>query len=198
MATGERVFNEIHCTTCHVPALPLDKKGWIYSEPGPYNPSGNLRRTAARVLEVDLTSPTWTQPRLAPSHEDPTVMNVPAYTDFKLHDITDPDDETGSEPLDMNQLVGSPKFLAGNREFLTRRLWGAANEPPYFHHGLFTTMRQAVLAHAGEALEQRRAFEHLTKVEQDALIEFLKSLQVLPPGTKDLVVDEHYRPKAWR
>jgi hypothetical protein len=58
-------------------------------------------------------------------------------------------------------------------------------------------MRRAVLAHAGEALEQRHAFEHLTKVEQDGLIEFLKSLQVLPPGTKTLTVDENYRPKAW-
>jgi hypothetical protein len=35
----------------------------------------------------------------------------------------------------------------------------------------------------------------LPKVEQDALIEFLKSLQVLPPGTSALVVDELYRPK---
>ena len=33
--------------------------------------------------------------------------------------------------------------------------------------------------------------------EQDALIEFLKSLQVLPPGTKDLVVDERFQPKVW-
>ena len=54
----------------------------------------------------------------------------------------------------MNQTVWSPKFTAGNRRFLTKRLWGAANEPPYFHHGLFTTMRQAVLAHSGEALER--------------------------------------------
>ena len=29
------------------------------------------------------------------------------------------------------------------------------------------------------------------------MIEFLKTLQVLPPGTKALVVDEHYQPKAW-
>jgi hypothetical protein len=29
------------------------------------------------------------------------------------------------------------------------------------------------------------------------MIEFLKTLQVLPPGTKGLVVDEHYQPKAW-
>jgi di-heme oxidoreductase (putative peroxidase) len=195
---GERTFARIRCTTCHVPALPLDEHGWIYSEPGPYNPPGNLRRTGVRSLEVDLTDPALPQPRLNPSREDPAVLLVPAYTDFKLHDITDPADADAREPLDAGQPPQSAGFTAGNRRFLTRRLWGAANTPPYFHHGLFTTMREAVLAHSGEALEQRQAFQGLPHDDQDALIEFLKSLQVLPPGTKDLVVDDHYRPKVWR
>jgi hypothetical protein len=199
---GERVFSRIGCTTCHIPALALDEHGWIYSEPGPYNPSGNLRRTGARVLEVDLTDPALPQPRLHPSAENPAVMLVPAYTDFKLHDITDSTDEEAKEPLDGNQPPGSPRFVAGNRKFLTRRLWDAANQPPYFHHGLFSTMRQAVLAHSGEALEERLMFQRLVRHDQDALIEFLKSLQVLPPGTTHLVVDDRYQPKArppmWR
>ena len=58
-------------------------------------------------------------------------------------------------------------------------------------------MRQAILAHAGEALASRRSFEQLPSSDRDGLIEFLKSLQVLPPGTRDLVVDEKYRPKPW-
>jgi hypothetical protein len=53
------------------------------------------------------------------------------------------------------------------------------------------------LAHDNEARDQRRAFERLGKTDQDGLIEFLTSLQVLPPGTKHLVVDEHDKPKAW-
>ena len=32
---------------------------------------------------------------------------------------------------------------------------------------------------------------------QYAVIEFLKTLQVLPPGVKDLLVDEHYQKRAW-
>jgi hypothetical protein len=115
---------------------------------------------------------------------------------FKLHDICEPDDP-GAEPLDQNQTTWSPKFREGNRKFLTKRLWGAANEPPFFHHGLFTTLRQSVLAHAGEALVSRQAFQAASEDEQNALIEFLKTLQVLPPGTKDLIVDENYRPKRW-
>ncbi len=193
---GERLFDEIRCTSCHVPSLPLEKKSWVYSEPNPYNPPKNLRRGEARTLEVDLASSALPQPRLVPAENDPNVILVPAYTDFKLHDITDPADPDAAEALDINERPGSPKFAAGNRQFLTRRLWGVGNQPAHFHHGLFTSLKQAVLAHAGEALDQRRAFERLTKDAQDGVIEFLQSMQLLPPGTKSLVVDEHFRPKT--
>jgi hypothetical protein len=192
---GEQVFDRIGCTTCHVPALQLNRQGWIYTEPSPYNPSGSLRRGSARTIAVDLTQATLPQPRLTHSQNAPAVLSVPAYTDFKLHDITNASDAI--EALDMNQSPASPRFASGNRKFLTRRLWDAASRPSYFHHGLFTTIRQAVLAHGGEALGQRRAYESLSIDEQNAMIEFLKTLQVLPPGTKALVVDEHYQPKAW-
>jgi hypothetical protein len=46
-------------------------------------------------------------------------------------------------------------------------------------------------------LESRKAFQESNAYDQDSLIEFLKTLQVLPPGTQDLVVDENYRPKQW-
>ncbi|MEQ1871314.1 MAG: di-heme oxidoredictase family protein, partial [Vicinamibacterales bacterium] len=194
---GEQLFADIKCTRCHVATLPLNRRAWIYSEPNPYNPPGNLRRGGARVLEVDLADGASRGCGQAPSPSDPSLVLVPAYSDFKLHDITDPADETAKEPLDANQPLGSSKSFAGNRKFLTRRLWGVASQPTHFHHGLFTTLRQAVLAHAGEALPERQAFERATRAEQDALIEFLKSLQMLPPGTKAVVVDERLQPKAW-
>jgi hypothetical protein len=59
------------------------------------------------------------------------------------------------------------------------------------HHGKFTTMREAItLGHNGEASATRVAFQALPSSQQDDVIEFLKSLQVLPPGTPCLVVDE--------
>ena len=195
--TGERVFRQFGCERCHVPELPLTRAGWMYTEPNPFNPPTNLRPGDAATLTVDLNDPRLPQPRLSPSAASPDVIQVPAYTDFKLHDITDPDDASAAEPIDMNQSLVSTKLLGGNRRFVTRRLWGAANEPPYFHHGRFTTLRQAVLAHHGEALAERRAFEQATPGEQDGLIEFLKTLQVLPPGTTHLVVDEKGQPRAW-
>jgi cytochrome c peroxidase len=194
---GERVFSKIGCARCHVPELPLSDGGWIYSEPNPYNPPTNLRPGETRTLRVDLNSPDLPQPRLAPRPGDPTIVMVPAFTDLKLHDITDPSEPDEAEALDMNWFVWSPKFSQGNRRFLTKRLWGAANEPPFFHHGLFTTMRQAVLAHDGEALAERRAFQSASTHDQNSIIEFLKTLQVLPPNTRHLVVDENFHPRSW-
>lgn len=191
---GERLFDQIGCSTCHIPSLMLDRNGWIYSAPEVN--VGRAARMGRRHVQVDLTSADLPQPRLNPTGATP-VVRVPAYTDLKLHDITDPADPEASEPLDINERRGSPAFLRGNRKFLTARLWGAANQPPYFHHGLFTTLREAVVAHSGEALNERRAFEALTTHNQDAVLQFLRSLQVLPPGTNSLVVDDQNRPKVW-
>ena len=191
---GEKKFSSFGCAQCHIPELPLTRGGSVFVEPGPYNPPTNLRAGEAPPLKMDLSDPALPQPRLA-VHSD--VIMVPAYTDMKLHDITSPGDDVAAEPLDMNQPTWSPKFFAGNRRFLTKRLWGCANQPPYYHNGFFTTMRQAVLAHSGEALESRKAFQSSSEYDQNSLIEFLKTLQVLPPGTKDLVVDENFKPKVW-
>ena len=141
---GERAFASIGCASCHVPSLPLERSGWIYTEPNPYNPALNLKPGQAPTLRVDLTDEGLPGPRLRP--DDRGVVWVPAYTDFKLHDITDPSDPAEAEAIDMNQSLVSPRFREGNRRFLTKRLWGAANEPPYFHHGQYTTLRDAIQA----------------------------------------------------
>ena len=87
--------------------------------------------------------------------------------------------------------AGAARFFAGNQSFLTRKLWGLYNQGPFGHAGKFTTMREAInLGHNGEATAARLAFQSLPPAKQDAVIEFLKSLQVLPPGTRCRVVDE--------
>lgn len=175
---GRQLFKTIGCADCHIPALPLDRKGWIYSEPNPYNPPGNLQAESGETLMIDLTSDELPGKRPKPRHG---VVWVRAFTDLKLHDITSGPGDANAEGIDINHPGGSAEFFAGNRYFLTKKLWGTANEPPYFHHGLFTTLREATLAHAGEAIESRRAFQSLAENEQDRIIEFLKSLQVRPP-----------------
>ena len=177
IGNGRGVFLQIGCGQCHIPRLPLDKKGWIYTEPNPYNPPGNLQPGNAPGLAVDLTSDELPGPRLKPSGH---VVWVPAFTDFKLHDITSGPDDPNREPLDMNQPAGSPAFFLGNSKFITRRLWGIANQHPFGHHGMYTTMREAVLAHDGEAEDSNAGFQSLSKYDQDCVIEFLKSLHIAP------------------
>jgi CxxC motif-containing protein (DUF1111 family) len=192
---GETVFSSIGCTSCHVPSLPLDNRGWVFTEPNPYNPAGNLnKQNAAQIFSMDLTSRDLPLPRLEARNG---VVQVPAYTDLKLHDITSGPTDANREELDMNQPAGSAGFFAGNGKFLTRKLWGVGRKPNYFHHGKFTTMREAILAHSGEALGSRQAFESASSDDRNAVIEFLRSLQVLPPGSTSLVVDENGNGRTW-
>ena len=208
IAVGQQLFNQIGCASCHISALPLTdsnnpgapgQPGWIYTEPSPFNPttgpnSPNLvpgppnYPVSAPPLLVDLTSNALPLPRLKPQHG---VVMVPAYTDLKLHIMCDGPTDPNAEPLDQNQPAGSAGFFAGNQKFITRKLWGLYNSGPFMHHGKFTTMREAItLGHNGEATATRVAFQALPSSQQDDVIEFLKSLQVLPPGTPCLVVDE--------
>jgi CxxC motif-containing protein (DUF1111 family) len=188
VVNGEHKFRAIGCAKCHVESLPLDNKGWIYTEPSPYNTRGNARVGETPTLSLDLTSEDLPQPRLKQNNG---FVYVPAYTDLKLHDITNGPGDPNREPLDMNQPPGTPAFFAGNSKFITRRLWGIANQHSFGHHGLYTTMREAVLAHAGEAQASTTAFRSSSKYEQDCIIEFLKSLQILPPAAKSLCVDQN-------
>jgi hypothetical protein len=206
---GQQIFTQVGCGSCHIPTLPLTannnpgapgQPGWIYTEPSPYNPtagpnSPNLTPgpsnypVTAPPLMVDLTSDRLPQPRLKPRGG---VVLVPAYTDLKLHVMADGPADPNAEPLDQNQPAGSPGFFAGNQKFITRKLWGLANAGPFGHAGKFTTMRKAInWGHNGEATASRRAFQALSSTQQDEIVEFLKSLQILPPGTRCQVVDEH-------
>lgn len=181
---GEQQFFQLGCTGCHIPKLPLVDKGWIYTEPSPFNPAGNLRIGDAPTLSVDLTSENLPGPRLKPDARG--VVWVPAFTDLKLHDITTGPADPNAEPLDQNQPAGTTKFFAGNTKFITRKLWGVGNSGPYMHHGKFTTMREAILAHSGDALSSRQNFEALPLYDRDCVIEYLKSLQVLPSGARNM------------
>nr|HRC85991.1 di-heme oxidoredictase family protein [Thermoanaerobaculia bacterium] len=191
---GEQKFAAVGCANCHKMSLPLAGNGRLYVEPNPYNPTGNLRPGDAPIYFVNLNDPALPGPRLRLRNG---VTEVPAFTDLKLHDITSGPDDPNREALNMQAPGGSAAFFAGNSRFLTKRLWGAASEAPYFHHGKFTTMRQAIENHFGESDSVRQAFLALPASEQDAVIEFLKTLQILPPGVKALIVDENFHPRNW-
>lgn len=149
----------------------------------------------ARQMTADLQATRdATRPGMRRALMTSGVLMVPAYTDLKMHDISatsDPASDPECEPLDQNQPAGSEAFFKGNCKFITRKLWGFYNQGGSFmHHGKFTTAREAVEAHNGEALSERRAFDAIPRGRQDDLIEFLKSLQVLPAGSRSTVMEE--------
>lgn len=174
---GERVFKQIGCASCHIPELPLTHKGWVFTEPGPYNPIQNSQPADTPVLAVDLNSPELPQPRLQARNG---VVMVPIFTDFKLHFIckdkspTDPN----FEALNADDKAGTDGFFEGNGSFLTRRLWAVGSKPNFFHHGQYSTMKEAILAHYGEATDVRDKYAALSGYDQGSVIEFLKTLRI--------------------
>jgi hypothetical protein len=167
----------------------------MYTEPNPYNPAGNLRPSDSATFSMDLTDRLLPRPRLTPVNG---VIQVPAYTDFKLHDVCSGPGDPNAEAINQNQPTGSPGFFGGNQYFLSKRLWSVGSSPNHFHHGKFTTIRKSVMAHAGEAQSSQTLFANLDSYDQGSIIEFLKTFKVLPPGTRSLTVDEHNQPARSR
>lgn len=176
---GREAFESIGCADCHRPSLTLRKS--IYSEPNPFNPVGNLRpEDVSRPVIFDLTRE-GQLPRLERLAGGEAVVR--AYTDLKRHDLCDAEiNHFCNERLTQNGV--------SRREFLTRRLWDAGSSAPYGHRGDLTTLTQAILAHGGEGRASRDAFAGLPKEARDEVVEFLKSLRILPEGTPTLVVHE--------
>ena len=108
---------------------------------------------------------------------------VRAFTDLKRHNLCDDD---------YNHFCNEQVVQGGipTEDFLTRKLWDVGNTAPYGHVGDLTTITEAIHYHGGAARESRDAYFSLPQNQQDEIVEFLKSLQILPAGTPYLVVDE--------
>jgi hypothetical protein len=190
VARGEQLFTRVGCAHCHVPALEL--KSRFYTEPNPYNPVGNLRPgDVPHAFSFDLTQfgelPRPRTEGIGGSRRPGLISGgagggsilVRAFTDLKRHDM-------GSDPRMNNEHLvqnGVPTSV-----FITKKLWGFASEAPFLHNGCATLIGDAIDAHGGEAQAARDAYRALLPEEQASLVEFLKTLQVLPPGTTALVV----------
>jgi hypothetical protein len=181
IADGEQIFRRIGCGGCHVPELPLESP--VYTEPNPFNPAGNLRPgDVPRPFKFDLTRE-GEGPRLERGRRGPVMVR--AFTDLKRHNL-------GDHPLINNEKVihgGVPTNV-----FLTKKLWGFYSEPHFLHNGCATLIDTAILAHGGEAEAARTNFAALPDADRRKVIEFLKSLRVLPKNSPSLLVDEFGRP----
>ncbi len=180
---GERVFAEVQCTSCHVPALLL--KDTIFREPSaqaafrdtrfpagqdPLELGVDPSRSIAFDLVEDLPDNVVDGPDGSPvafgsfEFTPKGAAIVRLFGDLKRHDLgpglAEQIDETGT----------------GRSTFLTENLWGVGSTAPYLHDGRATTLAEAILAHGGEAAASRAAFAALPALRQIDLIAFLQNL----------------------
>jgi len=197
---GETTFAAIGCDSCHVPALALGSR--YFTEPNPFNPPGNLRpENLSEPFAFDMTVE-GPGPHIERTRKGGALVR--AYTDLKRHDLNDADyDHFANEQLSQGSLVGFadpddftlPPAPRPTREFLTRKLWDVGNSDPYGHRGDLTTLTEAIHFHGGDARTERDAFFALSPDQQAEVIEFLKSLQVLPPPPSSNLHSENARSK---
>lgn len=189
---GEEVFAAINCTACHIPAFVLSSR--MFTEPNPYNPAGNLRPSdVPAAFQFDMTAE-GESPRLQRAPGGRAIIRP--FTDLKRHNLNDAElTHFANERVPQGNLAGfapaSSFTLAPlprpTREFLTRKLWDAGNSGPYGHRGDLSTITEAISYHGGEARAVRDAYFALAADDRAAVVEFLKSLQVVPPDR-----DEHH------
>ena len=186
---GELLFSDIGCASCHVPELELTST--LFVEPNPFNPPGTCIDPAfCPPYAFDLTRE-GEAPRLKASAGG--GARVAAYTDLKRHNLCDePDAQDAIRYYCNEQLAqGRPdqNGRPGTEYFLTRKLWDVGNSAPYGHRGDLSTIAEAVLMHGGEARAARDAFAALPTRRQRAIVDFLRTLQVLPEGSPRIVID---------
>ena len=175
---GERLFVEVGCADCHVPELPLTSA--VFMEPNPFNPPGNLRPDAdATSVAVNLAAD-GPAPRVARTEGGGFVVR--AFTDFKRHKIAD-----GERPFFRNEIVVERGLETD--VFLTKRLWACGNTAPYGHRGDLVTLTEAIRHHGGDAAPSRRRHDALPPADRAAIRAFLRSLRILPAGSKPTVIE---------
>ena len=106
-------------------------------------------------------------PALAGRHGE-----VPLYSDLLLHDM--------GQALDDKIVQGE----ANGADWRTTPLVGLGLRQHYLHDGRATTLRDAVLAHGGEADLVRDRYFELAPQEQETVIRFLNELHEGTPATR--------------
>jgi cytochrome c peroxidase len=174
---GEELFEAVRCTSCHIPELYLDS--CLFTEPNPYNPVGTFS-DQTQSFEFNMC-----QDGESPGLEmQETGTIIRAYTDLKRHSLCDDPGEADAIRFYCNEQLAQDRpdqdGKNGAEFFITRKLWDVGNSAPYGHHGNLTTIAEAILMHGGEARDSRDRFVELTYDEQLAIVDFLRTLQVVP------------------
>ncbi len=151
---GSQLFSKIGCATCHVPALTTA-------------PAGSKVDGGAFTVPESLGGKTFYP-----------------YSDYLLHNVGTGDGIV----VPMQEHYGPKMYQTKWRNFSveeyhgarfkmrTAPLWGVRLRSRLMHDGEAVTLRDAILRHAGEAEEVTRRFGKLKPKDQEALLQFLRSL----------------------
>lgn len=129
-------------------------------------------------ITINLTHEPFTEeslPRLAENSDG--SIDVPLFSNLRRHRMGRGLADTRPQVTEVLSLFVEPD------EFLTRPLWGVADSGPWLHDGRATTLREAILMHAGDGSEANAVIDRYTKLDapdQQAIIEFLNTLRVRP------------------
>jgi hypothetical protein len=175
---GEPLFTAIGCTDCHVPAMKLNSP--MFKEANPFNPEWKIPFAVARPIGFDMTKD-GERPRLEATADGGAIVR--AYTDLKRHNLCDEFDQ-----FFCNERLAQAGIPPST--FLTRKLWDIGSAAAFGHRGDLSTITEAIEHHAGEARPSLTKYLNLSAYERAAIVEFLKTLQILPPGSP-LIIEEH-------
>jgi CxxC motif-containing protein (DUF1111 family) len=151
---GDALFAKIGCATCHVETLTTAPVG------------------------TKINGGTFTIPAALGS------VTFHPYGDFLMHDVGTGDgilqatrEHYGNKVFQiMSAYLAKQDFESSRNKIRTAPLWGVRLRPRLMHDGASLTFRDAIVRHAGEAAHVTQQFEKLKRDDQEALIEFLKSL----------------------
>jgi CxxC motif-containing protein (DUF1111 family) len=151
---GSDLFERIGCTSCHVRTL----------------------TTAAAGTKIN--GGMFTIPDALGS------ITFHPYGDYLMHDVGTGDgilqatqEHYGRKVFRiMSDYIAKQDFESSRNKIRTAPLWGVRLQPRLMHDGASLTFREAILRHGGEARTVTEKFEKLHKGDQEAILEFLRSL----------------------
>ena len=151
---GLALFEKIGCVTCHVATL----------------------TTAAAGTKIN--GGTFTIPPALGS------VTLHPWGDFLMHNVGTGDgilqatrEHYGHRVFQqMSDYLFKQDFESSRNKIRTAPLWGVRLRPRLMHDGASLTFLDAIVRHRGEAASVTQQFEKLKRPDQEAIIEFLKSL----------------------
>ena len=151
---GQTLFNKVGCATCHVETLTTASAG------------------------TKINGGMFTIPLALGS------ITFHPYGDFLMHNVGTGDgilqatrEHYGHRVFQqMSGYMAKQDFESSRNKIRTAPLWGVRLRPRLMHDGASLTLLEAITRHRGEATHVTQQFQKLKRPDQEAIIDFLKSL----------------------